>query len=289
MDKLSQAVELLPAAWQDAPLLRRRNGLEEIRLRVGQVPTLLLDGEERALSPDLVTQALLQRLMEKATGASMHTAASALAEGYVSYRGIRIGVCGTAALRDGELSGFRHLSSLAIRIPRECRGICSEAAQRLRRDGFQSTLILGRPGEGKTTALRDLIRNLSEAGTRIGIVDERNELAAVDGGEAQFDLGRCSDVLTGVKKGQGAMMLLRGMNPQILAMDEVTREEDLEALLQVSGCGVGILATAHAADPEGLGSRPLYRRMLEQGVFSLALLVRRGPSGRTYRLERLCA
>ena len=287
MDKVSQAIELLPREWQSSPLLSHASETEEIRLRVGREPSLLMNGEERVFAADLVTQAQLQRLMEKATGASMHSAASALAEGYVSFRGLRIGVCGTAVMREGRLSGFRELSSLAIRIPRECRGICGQAAGRLLREGFQSTLILGRPGDGKTTALRDLIRSLSDEGLRIGVVDERNELSAMDGGETHFDLGRCSDVLIGVPKSQGVMMLLRGMNPQILAMDEITRREDLEAVLQVSGCGAGLLATAHAERPDDLRRRGLYRKLLEQRVFTWTLLVSRGAGGRSYQLERL--
>ena len=288
MVKMEQAIELLPPAWRSAALLRQESLVEEIRLRVGQEPTLLADGEERVFFSETVSENLLHRVMEKATDASMHAAAPALAQGYINYRGIRIGVCGTAVLREGRLSGFRNLSSLAIRIPRECRGICADLAERLSGDGVQSILILGSPGAGKTTALRDLIRCLSEKGVRVGVVDERNELAAVDGGQACFSLGPRSDILTGVSKAEGAMMLLRGMNPQLLAMDEVTREDDLEAVLQVSGCGVGILATAHAYDLEGLRQRELYRKLLDRQVFSWVLQVRRTAAGRSYHLESLC-
>ena len=287
VDKWKQALELLPLAWRSASEAAGGIVPEEIRLRVGRNPSLLLEGKETCFREETVSEALLQKVMEKATGASMHAAAPALSEGFVSYKGLRIGVCGTAVYRDGVVSGFRNLSSLAIRVPRECRGICDKVYEHFALEGFRSTLIIGPPGEGKTTALRELIRRLSDGGTRVGVADERNELAAMDRGEAQFDLGRCSDVLTGVWKGKGAMMLLRGMNPQILAMDEITREEDLEAVLQVSGCGVGVLATAHGSDPAELSRRRLYRRLLEENVFAMALTVRRSASGRSYELENL--
>lgn len=288
MDRLQCAVELLPQSWRTAPGPLVPPETEEIRLRIGRAPTLLVGGTERIYRAEPVEESHLLRILEKATGASMHTAAPALAEGYISCRGIRIGVCGTGVYHNGVLSGFRELSSLAIRVPRECRGICDEAARQLLTEGFENTLILGRPGDGKTTALRELIRSLSEKGYRVGVVDERNELAAVDGPAAQFDLGRCSDVLTGVPKAEGAMMLLRGMNPQILAMDEISREKDLDAALQVCGCGVGLLASAHAAHPAELRQRGAYRALLDRGIFARCLLIERHGAERRYRLEKLC-
>ena len=287
MDRLQIAEELLPAAWRQVPGPLFPEGTEEIRLRCGKAPSYLIGGKEQAFRTSPVEEEQLQRILEKATGASMHAAAASLSRGFLSYRGIRIGVCGTASLQNGAISGFRRISSLAIRIPRACRGICDEAAARLMREGVPNTLIIGRPGDGKTTALRELIRVLSDRGLRIGVVDERNELAAMDVSGPGFDLGRCSDVLTGVDKGEGMTMLLRGMNPQILAMDEITRLSDAEAVLQAQGCGVGILASAHAAGMEELRQRPVYRQLLEQKVFSACLLIRRSGGERRYTLERL--
>jgi stage III sporulation protein AA len=109
----------------------------------------------------------------------------------------------------------------------------------------------------------------------------------MDGGTAQFDLGRCSDVMTGLPKTRGAMMLLRGFNPQIIAMDEISREKDLEAVRQIAGCGVGILASVHGADLSELKKRPAYRSMLEEGVFHYLLRVDRMGQVRRYALERI--
>ena len=286
MDGFERALELLPRGWRQAAS-RFDETAEEIRLRNGRSPTLLLPEGEHPFFQASVTEETLLQILEKATGASVHTAAPALAEGYLSYRGIRIGVCGASIVRDQKLTGFRHVSSLAIRIPRECRGICKKELEEITSGRFENTLIIGCPGAGKTSVLREWIRRLSEMGFRMGVADERNELAALDGAEPQFDLGPCSDVMIGLSRVDAAAMLIRGMNPQILAMDELTRKADLEAVQQIFGCGVGILATAHGTEISELRKRRAYRVLLDQGVFSRCLLVERTKTGRRYALKSL--
>ncbi len=287
MDQLQTAVELLPPVWRQAPGGSLPRETEEFRLRVGREPCVLCGGIERPFHTQTVEEEHLLRILEKATGASMHAAAASMALGYLSYRGLRIGVCGTGSYQGGAWTGFRRVTSLAIRVPRVCRGICDRVAERLAGEGFRNTLIIGRPGDGKTTALRELIRVLSDRGLRIGVVDERNELAALDAHGCGFDLGRCSDVLGGIDKRAGMLMLLRGMNPQVLAMDEITSRQDCEAVLEARGCGVGILASAHAAVPEELRQRPVYRELLNEGVFTWCLRIARQGSERSYALEPL--
>ena len=287
MNGWERGCELLPRTWRSAAEAFSDQSPEEIRLRCGRRPTVLLPGGEKEFMDVSVTEETLKRVMEIATDASIHTAATALAEGYLSYRGLRIGVCGAGIMKDEKFCGFRRYSSLAIRIPRECRGICDHAAQLLTEGGFQNTLVIGSPGEGKTTALRELIRRITDMGFRIGVSDERNELAAADGASAQFDLGRYSDVLTGVPKVEGAMMLLRGMNPQVLAMDEITRQRDLEAIRYIFGCGVGLMASVHGKDLDEIQKRAGYRELLNQGIFTYALTVERRGRQRRYKIERI--
>lgn len=258
-------------------------------MRVGRPLTLLAGGREYRISGEPLTETEIVRTLEKATGASLHAAAAAMSRGYINYQGLRIGICGTAVIQNGEVKGFRSFSSLAVRIPHECRGICDGIIREMYAAKFENTLILSPPGGGKTTALRELIRKLSNSGYRVGVVDERGELAACSGQRAQFDVGTSSDVLTGCPKAAGAMMLLRGMNPQIIAMDEITQSEDLGAIQEICGCGVGLLASAHASGVDELEKRPLYRRLVEMGVFYYAVLIHGTGKERCYEVRRLRA
>lgn len=289
MEAYETAVYMLPQELKAEALAFLGETVEEIRLRTGRRPTALIGGAEHEMSRTAVTEEQIQCVLERATGASIHSAAHAMAEGYITCRGLRIGLCGTAVMRDREMAGYQYFSSLNIRIPRECRGVCDALTGEIYRGGFQNTLIVSRPGGGKTTALRELVRQISDGGTRVGVVDERNELSAADGARAQFDLGRCSDVLVGVPKAEGAMMLLRGMNPQVIAMDEITREQDIEAIGQIYGCGVGLLASAHARNRDELTRRPLYRELLELGAFQYIVTITGTGRERRFSAERICA
>ena len=278
--------DLLPAEYTSTLSKFESGTVEEIHLRIGRRPQVLVDGQEKILLERIVSENDLRRLLEASTAASLHTAAASLAEGYLDYRGLRIGVCGTGVTREGQLSGFRSFSSAAIRIPSERPGICKEVLREIGAGSFRSCLILAPPGGGKTTALRELIRGLSGQGLRVGVVDERNELAAMDGAAPQFDLGEHSDVLTGVAKAPGTRILLRGMNPQVIAMDEIGREEDVLAVEQAAGCGVELLASVHASCREELQRRALYRRLLESGIFRWLVTISGSGGARCYTVTR---
>lgn len=283
MDSFKIACQLLPARLRELLYGCGRTQAEEIRLRVGRQLSLVINGRETEAGGAKLKAEELMQVLEKATGASLHSAAPAMVNGYISYRGLRIGLCGEAAMNGGQLLGFREYSSLAIRLPRECRGICSSFIDKLTEEGIENTLIISPPGVGKTTLLRELIRIISERGTRVSVLDERCELSA----SGSFDLGRCSDVLTGVPKELGASMLLRGMNPQVIAMDEISRDEDSKVIEQIIGCGVSILASAHGRERQDMLKRPMYRSFFDMGFFRNILTIYRDGDKRRYLLEKL--
>ena len=145
------------------------------------------------------------------------------------------------------------------------------------------------PGDKEAEAK---FKEASEAYAILSDPDKRRQYdqfghAAFDGGAAQFDLGRRSDVITGAPKDAAAMILLRGMNPEIIAMDEITKGEDAQVLMDIYGCGVGLLASAHAAGTDELKKRPVYRGLLEQGIFRHAVVISLEKGERRYRTERL--
>ena len=227
------------------------------------------------------------RILEKATGASLHAAAPTLQNGFVSYRGIRIGVCGEVARVGEEIIGIRSVGSLAIRIPHDGAEELRRAAESMFSPGAASTLIVGAPGAGKTSLLREMIRCAASRALCVSVIDERNELSASFGGSAQFDLGATCDVMVGAAKEKAAMMMLRGMNPQIIAMDEISQKEDIRAIEQIAGCGVTRFATAHGEGREEMMKRPLYRELLQAGYFLQMLTIRCKSGQRVYDREFL--
>jgi stage III sporulation protein AA len=277
--------------WQEG----RSECWEEIRLRVERGISVHAGGPEQPIllggKPLLPTQQDLYAVIELATQSSYQSAEHSLRTGYFTLRGgHRIGVTGTASLREGQLSAFQALSSLNIRIARSHPGIAGSLEQKLLERGrFPGTLIVSPPGAGKTTLLRELVRLLSDGcGLRVGLADERGEVAALWHGVPQLSVGASTDVLDGCPKAEGMLLLLRSMNPQILAADEITAPADVEAITICANCGVSVLATAHAATVEELQRRPLYRSLLEQRVFRRIIRISRGErGGRIYAMEPL--
>lgn len=265
---------------------------EEFRLRAGRCMSVLLPEGERSLEA-IVTSEELETLCDIAAEFSRYASMETLRQGFLPVRGgFRVGLCGSAVMKDGAVTNLKQISSAVIRISREQRGIAREIAPKLFRDGrFRSTLLLSPPGGGKTTLLRDLVRQLScgEAipPQRITLVDERGEVAVMYRGQPQMDVGPRTDVLDGCPKALAIPMALRAMNPQIIAVDEITVREDLQAMAQAAGCGVALLATIHAADTTELEQKPLYRELLANRVFQQAVRIRVTAAGRVYTVEEL--
>lgn len=263
---LQPVISILPPELRAGLARLELSAVEELRLRAGHPPAALLRGQERPI-PGVsapVTSRMLEQILSAATGHSCYSAEESLREGYVTLPGgHRIGLCGTAAVQDGRVRAIRSVSSLCVRIARQIPAAPPEIVRRLR----ESALILGPPGCGKTTLLRDCVRQLSNSGQRVCIVDERGELAACHLGAAQLDVGAHTDVLTGCPKACGIPLLLRGMRPDWIAVDEITAPEDIRAMEQASYCGVRFLATAHASGPDELQKRPLYRSLCTLGLF----------------------
>ena len=278
-------LRLRKAALELPPAVQRR--AEEFRLRAGRAMTVLLP-EGELITELTVEPEELETLCDLATEFSRYAAAETLRDGYLNVRGgFRIGLCGSAVIKDGNNTNLKYISSAAVRIGREKVGIADSVGKQLLDGGFASTLILAPPGGGKTTLLRDLVRWLSRGGQRIALIDERGEVAVMYRGAAQMDVGPHTDVLDGCPKTIGIPMVLRAMNPQIIAVDEITAEADLRAMSQAAGCGVGLLATVHGESVEELQEKPLYRDLLAWRVFSRAVCIERIGGERTYTVEDL--
>lgn len=280
------ACALLPGDMEQSALrlpAEEKERCEELRLRVGRVLTALMGGREYAIGR-VVAAEDIRTVAERASGASLHARQEQLRQGFLTApEGVRVGLCGEAVMGDGALEGLVRFTSAAVRVPRAVPGCADGIWDALTAGGFRSTVILSPPGAGKTTLLRELIRRLSLSGYRVAVADERWEISGGGG----YDLGPCADVMSGVPKSAAAGMLLRAMNPQILAMDEITDSSDAGALLHAVGCGVMLLATAHGASPGDIFRRRAGRLLMEQSAFEICVLVENTGGIRRYHAEEL--
>ena len=276
--RYEQSCEFLPHRLKSLALSlpdKQKERVEELRLRVMHL-NAAPDGRA-----SLVTAEDLEQMLGAVTEYSRYACIETLRQGFLPLRGgFRLGVCGSAVVRDGEVSNLKDISSLALRIVCEHIGLGSDIAPQLfSADGrFLSTLILSPPCGGKTTLLRDLIRVLSlgdaeHRALRVAVIDERCELAVCCKGRAQMELGNHTDVLSLCPKAVGIPMVLRGMNPQVIAVDEITAAEDIAAM--------------HASGLDELRQKPLWPLLRDSGVFSRAVIIEGTGEERRYRVEEL--
>ncbi len=245
----------------------------ELRLRLGSGAEVIRWGKNARIDRKLEKEDLAF-VVNTASKYSPWTAA-AVANGYITAPGgHRIGLCGQAVVKSGRMEGLREITSLCIRVARDVPNIAGELGNH-----SESILILGKPGSGKTTLLRDLIRQRSRQGS-VSVVDERGELFPAGSG---FEQGSRTDVLTGCSKAQGIEMLLRAMSPVTIAVDEITSEEDQQAILKAGWCGVSLLATAHASCAGDLFRRPVYKPLAQSGLFDTVVTL---MPDKTWKAER---
>lgn len=270
----NELLTILPHEFREQIDKLGKEKLEELHLRNGQPVELIIAGRS-VLLDKLATKEDIQFVINTASRYSPWASAS-VTKGYITAPGgHRIGICGECVVQGGIISGIKYGTSVCIRIARALPGIGRNVPMK------GTLLILGPPGVGKTTLLRDIIRLRSINGQAVAVVDERGELFPPGN---HFQPGCRTDILTGCSKAQGVEMALRTMSPRCIAVDEITAQEDCDALMGAAWCGVELLATAHAESVEDLMCRGVYRPLRECGLFTQAIVLRRDKS---WYLERM--
>ncbi|MCI9467893.1 MAG: AAA family ATPase [Oscillospiraceae bacterium] len=276
-----QTLKTLPVGFQEK--------IEELRVTRDKPLSVKTNEGERLLCQNRpITARDIDHIVLSATGGSYHSAAETIKQGYITVKGgSRIGLCGEGAMRGGQNETLRYISSLCIRIPRPALGCADTIFPTLCADQFLNTLIISPPGMGKTTLLRELVRKLSASGYRVSLADERGELASMYQGVPQFDLGPRTDVISNVTKCQAAIMMIRSMAPDILAMDEITATADLPAILEAAGCGVSLLATVHGSGASDLKQKKMFRELFSYDIFQKAVCIELQRGRRVYTVMDL--
>lgn len=259
--------------------------LYEIRLRVGRPLFLVYAGGERFLQikrgePYFVTRQDLKETLEYVCGYSLYAYEDEIRQGYISVQGgHRVGVTGKVLLNGDRIRGMKYISCINVRLAHEIQGCADKVMPYIRTEKWvANTLIISPPRCGKTTLLRDIIRQLSNGwantqGLTIGVVDERSELAGCYQGIPQNDLGMRTDVLDCCPKSEGMQMLVRSMSPDVVAVDELGCEEDFKAVDSVIHCGCKLIATAHGSCLEDVLDQPFFYKLMGEKVFERYIIL----------------
>lgn len=279
--------KLFPAQIRKAlgQALFDRNKIYEIRLRVnapliviyqGKEYFLTLEGEltrEEAKAYHVQTEDL-KEMLEYISGYSLYAFEEEIRQGFLTIvRGHRVGIAGKTILDGNKIKSLKYISYINLRLSHQIKGCASPILPYIIKNRqICHTLIISPPRCGKTTLLRDLIRQVSNGnrympGVSVGVVDERSEIAGSYQGIPQNDLGIRTDVLDCCPKAEGMMMLIRSMSPEVVAVDELGDYEDIHAIESVIHCGCKLFATVHGSSIEDIKRKPLLQRLMQEKVF----------------------
>ena len=269
--------------------------IEEIRLRVKRPIVFRVGTKEMTVTAQkkftlqleqgyIITREEMERTVQILSQNSLYAWEDEFKNGYLTIPGgHRIGFVGRGVLDNGKIKTLKDLSGINYRIGRQILGCADEVVPYLvKREQVYHTLIISPPQCGKTTLLRDVIRQISEGipelhfpGMNVGLVDERSEIAGMYQGEPQFQIGLRTDVLDACPKAQGMMMLVRSMSPGLIATDEIGKKEDVEALYNALQAGVKVITTAHGSGFEEIKERPNLQNLINWRFFERIVVLSR--------------
>lgn len=259
------------------------NTLQEIRLRVSK-PVILKQRNSDIVLQHIVTNEEILHILERFCENSIYAYKNQICEGFLTIRGgHRIGITGSCVIENGKIINIKYVSSLNIRIAREVIGCSNTIINEIidiDNQTILNTLLVSPPGKGKTTMLRDLVRQISNGingkgfmGKTVGLIDERGELAACYRGIPQNDIGIRTDVIENVSKAKGVEILLRSMAPEIIACDEIGTHEDVQAIQKMLISGVKGIFTMHGNNIEDINKNTEINKLIERNQIEKVIVL----------------
>ncbi|MBQ9519641.1 MAG: stage III sporulation protein AA [Firmicutes bacterium] len=257
----------LPAELADKLIKKGVEDALEIRLRAGKTVKIRYPLKTEKIDC-IADKSLLEEILQQLCGYSLYAYSDDISRGFITAGGWRVGIGGRVSCADGSCRGIKNISSLNIRIARQIKG-CADGVLKYLFDNnvLKGTLIASPPACGKTTLVRDIARQLSNMGSNTAVIDERGEIAALGtDGIPCFDVGENTDILSGIKKSEGAEMALRSLAPQVMVLDEIGGAEDMQAVYDAVTGGCTVVCTAHTYSIESLYKRKNIYPLIKDGI-----------------------
>ena len=263
--------------------------LEEIRIRNGRPIILKMNDYEKIIKYNVITEEILYCLQHICEN-SIYSYQNQISCGFITVKGgHRVGISGSCVIENGKVININYIYSLNFRVAREILGCSNKILKKiiyLEENTIHNTLIASCPGAGKTTILRDLIRQISSGikgmkfkAINVGVVDERGEITALYKGLPQNDIGIKVDIIENTEKSIGMNMLVRSMAPRVIVADEIGNANDIVAINYAVCSGVKGIFTAHGSTMVDLSINPIIKELILMNVIERIIFLDENKKG----------